>query len=50
MDALLKILKESTIRFSGTLAARALSYVLLMILTRLLAPGEYGTLCYPGSL
>lgn len=39
----LKIVKESGISLTGSLVAMGLNYVLLVIITRFLGPGEYGT-------
>lgn|GEM_PF-2011167 len=43
MNNLLKIVKETGISFSGALAGVVLNYVLLIIITRFLAPQDYGT-------
>ncbi len=50
MSDLLKIVKESMIRFGGSLLACGLSYVLLMVITRFLTPSEYGTFVLAQSI
>ena len=42
MNNLFKIVKESGINFSGLIIGMILNYVLLIIITRFLAPEEYG--------
>jgi O-antigen/teichoic acid export membrane protein len=42
MNNLLKIVKESGINFSGSLVGTVLNYVMLIMITHLLSPGEYG--------
>lgn len=42
MNHLFKIVKESGINFSGSLVGTVLNYIMLVIITRLLSPGEYG--------
>lgn len=43
MNSLYKIVKESGINFTGSLVGMGLNYLFLMIITRFLAPDEYGT-------
>lgn len=50
MNSLLKIVKESGINFSGSLVGMVLNYVLLMVITRFLAPKEYGTFVLAQSI
>jgi len=47
---LVKIVKESGINFSGSLVGMVLNYALLMILTRFLAPEEYGSFVLAQSI
>lgn len=43
LDSLLKIVKESGINFFGTFFGKIIAYVGLIIITRFLTPGEFGT-------
>lgn len=50
MSGLFKIVKESGINFTGSLVGMVLNYVFLMIITRLLAPSEFGTFVIAQSI
>jgi len=50
MTSLLKIIKESGISFTGSIMGMALNYILLMVITRFVAPEEYGTFVLAQSI
>ncbi|MCP2518980.1 oligosaccharide flippase family protein [Candidatus Aminicenantes bacterium AC-335-K20] len=50
MNNLFKIVKESGINFVGSVIGMVLNYVLLIIITRFLAPEEYGTFVLAQSI